>query len=186
MKYIIFYFDNSVPGIFSEKIDEHGNVSMVLSSPHNFVAKDEIAAKVVDVKEVTDLDNHLDKGYDFHIYQKYSPIKASEGISFDALLSVYKATDYGFVKYDKNKSSIILLNPLRIQKDKMKVFYIMHPTKFKKIPTVQDIEENLLKQKIYTMVDKDTLAHDLANIDVNIQQVHRLKSGTGQRNEIRF
>ncbi len=180
MKYIIFYFDNSVSGIFSEKIDEHGNVSMVLSSPHNFVAKDEIVAKIVDVKEVNNLDNHLDKGYDFHIYQKYSPIKAGEGISFDALLSVYKATDYGFVKYDKNKSSILLLSPLRIQKDRMKVFYIIHPTKFNKIPPVQDIEENLLKQKIYTMIDKNSLADDLAKIDVVAKQVHRIKVAQGR------
>jgi uncharacterized protein len=180
MKYIIFYFDNSASGIFIEKNDENGNASMVLSSPHNFLAKDEIAAKIVDVKQVEDLDSCLDAGYNFHIFQKFSPIKAGEGISFDAASSSYKAANYGFVKYDKNKSSIILLSPLRIQKDKMKAFYIIHPSKFKKIPTVQDIEENLIKLKIYTLVDKNTLAHDLEQIDVDVQQVHRIKVAQGK------
>jgi uncharacterized protein len=180
MKYIIFYFDNSVSGIFIEKNDENGNVSMALSSPHNFLAKDEIAAKIVDVNQVEELDTRLDKGYNFHIYQKYSPIRAGEGISFDAVFSTYKATDYGFVKYDKNKSSIVLVSPLRIQKDKMKAFYIIHPAKFKKIPTIPEIEENLIKLKIYTMVDKNTLANDLEKIDVDINQVYRIKVAQGK------
>jgi uncharacterized protein len=180
MKYIIFYFDNSVSGIFIEKSDGSGNVSMTLSSPHNFLAKDEIAAKIVDVKQPEELDSHQDKGYSFHIYQKYFPIKAGEGITFDAVFSTYKATDYGFVKFDKSKSSIILLSPLRIQKDKMKAFYIIHPSKFKKIPTLYEIEENLIKQKIYTMVDKNTLGNDLEKIDSDINQVYRIKVAQGK------
>ncbi len=180
MKYIIFYFDNSVSGIFVEKSDESGNVSMTLSSPHNFLAKDEIAAKIVEVNQVEDLDSHLDKTYNFHIYQKYVPVKAGEGIAFDALLSTFKATEYGFVKFDKNKNSIVLLSPLRIQKDKMRAFYIIHPTKFKKIPTVQEIEEILLKQKIYTMVDKNALADELGKINTEIGQAHKIKIAQGK------
>ena len=143
---------------------------MVLSSPHNFLAKDEIAARIVDVKASEDLDRHLDEGYNFHVYQKYTPLKQGKVFFLTRLSAVFKATDYGFAKYDKEKSSIILISPLRIQKDKMKAFYIIHPTKFKKIPTVQDIEENLIKLKIYSMVDKNTLEHDLRQIDVDCRR----------------
>ncbi|MBN2401098.1 MAG: DUF342 domain-containing protein [Spirochaetes bacterium] len=180
MKYIIFYFDNSVAKIFVEKIDENGNSSMVLSSPNNFVSKDEIVARIVDVDQPEDAGKHIDQGYAFHIIQKYSPVRAGEGIVFDQDSLVFKATDYGFVKHDRDKSSILLLNPLRIQKDKMKAFYIVHPTKFKKIPTVEDIDENLIKLKIYTIVDKNTLANDLEQIDVNAPQVHRIKVAQGK------
>ncbi len=180
MKYIIFYFDITAAKIFVEKADESGNLSMVLSSPYNFAARDEILARVVNVDEADEINSHLDAGYNFHMYQKYTPLKAGAGIIFDDISSVYKASDYGFVKYDRDKSSMVLLSPLRIQKDKLKAFYIIHPTKFKKIPTMQEIEENLNKLKIYSMVDKNTLEHDLGKIDVNIAQVHRVKVAQGK------
>ncbi|MBN2402688.1 MAG: DUF342 domain-containing protein, partial [Spirochaetes bacterium] len=80
----------------------------------------------------------------------------------------------------------LLLSPLRIQKDKMKAFYIVHPTKFKKIPTVEDIDENLIKLKIYTIVDKNTLAYDLGQIDVNVPQVHKIKVAQGKESKDGF
>ncbi|MFH0976642.1 MAG: FapA family protein [Spirochaetota bacterium] len=180
MKYIIFYFDIAATRIFNEKTDAMGNASMVLSSPNNFVSGNEIVAKIVNVNEPEELDGHLDEGYNFHMYQKYLPVKAGEGIIFDPVDSVFKSSEYGFASYNKDKSSIILLNPLRIQKDKMKAFYIVFPTKFNKIPTVQEIEENLIKNKIYTIIDKNTLAHDLESVDLNTPQVKRIKVAQGK------
>ncbi len=180
MKYTIFYFNNKVSRIFEEKTDEAGNKSRILTSPFNFVSKGEIVAKIVDVDYPDELDTQLDEGYSFHVYQKYSPIKSGEGILFEKDNFIFRAEDYGFVKYDANKSSLILVHPLRIQKDKMKAYYIIHPTKFKKIPTVDEIEEYLIKLKIYTMVSKDKLAHDLNEINVNEQVPHRLVVAQGK------
>jgi uncharacterized protein len=180
MKYIIFYFDITAAKIFIEKTDESGNASMVLSSPNNFMAKNEIAAKIVDVDAVEDLEQHLDEGYKYHIFQKYAPLKAKDGIFFDSLASIYRATDYGFAKYDKEKFTISLINPLRIQKDKMKAYYIIHPTQLKQIPPIQTIEENLSKLKIYSMVDRNLLEQELSKINVTVPQVHRIIVAQGK------
>ena len=180
MKYIIFYFDYTASKMFVEKTDESGTASMVLSSPYNFASKDEIVAKVIDIDNTDDAPGHIDKSYPYYKILKYIPVKAGEGITYDQLNSVFKADDYGFVKFDRDKSSILLLSPLRIQKDKMKAFYIIHPTNKKHIPTVQSIEENLIKLKIYTMVDKTALAGELEQIDINVPQMHRIKVAQGK------
>ena len=56
----MFYFNNKVSGIFEEKTDE-GNKSLVLSSPYNFVAKDEIIARIIDVESEEDIKDHIDR-----------------------------------------------------------------------------------------------------------------------------
>ncbi|MBN2039833.1 MAG: DUF342 domain-containing protein [Spirochaetes bacterium] len=180
MKYIIFYFDNKVSKIFEEQTNEHGQKFMSLTSHYNFVSKYEIVARVVDIDDVEEIDSYIDEGYNYHTYQKYNPFKAGDGILFDQTDLVYRSKDYGFVKYDTNKTAIILLSPLRIQKDKMKAYYIIHPTKFGKIPAVEEIEENLTKLKIYTMVDKNTLTEDLKKIDTAKNQLHRVVVAQGK------
>ena len=112
MKYTIFYFDNKVTRMFEEKADEQGNKFMALTSPQNFVSRDEIVAKIVDVESADDLKDHVDEGYDFHIFQKSSGLKTGEGISFDKDNSVYRALDYGFVKYDSDKLAKNILNQI--------------------------------------------------------------------------
>ena len=163
-----------------EKTDDSGTTSMVLSSPYNFAAKDEMVAKVIDIDNPDDAVDHIDKSYPYYKILKFIPIKAGDGIIYDQLNGVFKADDYGFVKYDRNKSSLILLSPLRIQKDKMKAFYIIHPSNKKQIPTLQSIEENLIKLKIYTLVDKNVLAGELEQIDVNVPQIHKIKVAMGK------
>lgn len=180
MKVIIFYFDHRVTNILTEQISEDGTKSIILSSPHNFVSANEIVAKVVDVDDPQQVSQHLDPGYQYYHAVKYIPIKAKIGIYFDSNTYVYRAEDYGFVRLLKEKNELSLLSPVRIPKDKMKAYYLVHPTRFKKLPSVDFIEKTLMEMKIFSMVDRKKLQEELDNIDLNNPKLHRLVVASGK------
>ena len=97
MKLALCYFDTAVSRMFVEKTDEKGEKTVVLSSPHNFVYRDEILAKIINVEDPVDAELQIDKGYSFHVVEKNPNLKAGEGVYYDQFSSTYKASGYGFV-----------------------------------------------------------------------------------------
>ncbi len=180
MKVIIFYIDPNVSKIFVEKTDEDGNKSLALSSPNNFVYIDEIVAKIIDIDNQEEVAQHIDEGYSYHTTVKYFPLKAGDGIYYDSSTSLYKAQEYGFARFDKHKSRISLLQPLQITKEKIKVYYLVHPTKLHSIPTYENIEEVLVKRKIYSGVSKEEVEKQLNEIDINNPMIHQITVASGK------
>ncbi|HOR92568.1 MAG TPA: FapA family protein [Spirochaetota bacterium] len=180
MKLTVFYFDPTVNSMFVEKTDETGNTFYTLSSPYNFVYRDEIVARVIDVDDPSDVVYHLDTGYKYYQTIKFKPFKAGDGIIYDTISGCYRATDYGFVTYDQRTSRINLKLPLQVKKDKLKAFYIIFPTKFLKIPTYKDIEQQLLAHKIIGILDKTEIESQLNGIDINNPKVHRILVARGK------
>jgi uncharacterized protein len=178
MKFIIFYIDNTANKIFTEKTDEAGEKHLALSSQYNFVKSDELIARIVDADQRDDAVRLVDKDYTYYHVEKFSSIKAGEGIYFDEINRCYKATSYGFAVYVDNK--LKLLTPLQITRDKMSAFYIVFPTKFKYIPDYKEIEENLFKRNIITIVDKDFIEEELRSIDENKPGVNRIVVAKGK------
>ncbi len=183
MKYIIYYFDPKVVKIFIEKTDDKGDKYLALSSPYNFVVRDEIIARVVDADSPEEAKLKVDKGYAYsHIYQ-YKPLKSGEGVYFDQFTGAYRASEFGFVVYDPRTSRIKIMTPLTLNKDKTKAHFIIFPSKFMKIPTYKEIEEILQKHQIITIVDKAEIEEELAGIDVNKPKVTRLEVARGKEPE---
>ncbi|MDY6935834.1 MAG: FapA family protein [Spirochaetota bacterium] len=180
MKIVIFYIDPKVTRMFVEKTDEQGNKSLALSSPNNFVYRNENIAKVVEGDDIEDATIHIDNEYSFHTIVKLVTLKSGEGIYFDEKSKIYKTSDYGFSIFDKNSSTISLFQPLQIPKDKSKAYYIVHPTKFRKIPTNRDIEETLVKKNIFSIVEKNLIIDQLTKIDVNEPKITRILVASGR------
>ncbi len=180
MKYIIYYFDPKAPKIFVEKTDEKGEKYMALSSPYNFVQRDEIVARVVNAEDPEEAKLNVDKGYTYFSIFQYKAIKPGDGIYFDQFAGAYRASEYGFVAYDGNSGRIKILVPMTVNKDKTRAHFIIFPTKFLKIPAYKDIEEILQKQQIITIVDKDEIEAKLAEIDVNKPRVARIEVARGK------
>ncbi|MCU0822209.1 MAG: FapA family protein [Spirochaetes bacterium] len=180
MKIIIYYIDPDVTKIFNEKVDENGNKSLVLSSPHNFVYRDELIAKIINADSVEQAAEHIDKKYGYHKIVKYTQLKAGDGVYYDDLLNCYKASGYGFARLDKNTAKISLLEPIQIPKNKLKAYYLIHPTKLKALPTFSDIEETMVKRKIFSGLNKDDVEKQLKGINPQIPKIHRITAASGR------
>lgn len=180
MKLTVFYFDPAVTGMFIEKSDEAGNKYYALSSPHNFVYRDEIVARVIEVEDVADVAYAVDTGFNYYKTEKFKPFKAGDGVIFDSISGCYRANDFGFIVFDQRTSRLQLKTPLQVSKDKMKASYIIFPTKFLKIPTYKDIEQNLLAQKIVGIMDKGDIESQLHQIDPRNPKVHRILVARGR------
>jgi len=180
MKLTVFYFDPNVSSMFVEKTDETGKKFYTLSSPYNFVYRDEIVARVIEADDPADVVYHLDSGYKYYKSEKFKPFKAGDGIIFDSISSCYRASDYGFVVYDQRTSRIQLKLPLQVSKDKLKASYIVFPTKFLKLPTYKDIEQQLLANKIVGIIDKSEIESQLNEIDPHNPKVHRILVARGK------
>ena len=61
MKIIIFYFDNRASKMFTESTNESGQTTSVLSSPNNFVLRNELVARIVDATGPEDAKRYIDK-----------------------------------------------------------------------------------------------------------------------------
>ena len=93
---------------------------------------------------------------------------------------IYKASEYGFAVLDKKISQLLLLSPLRVTKDKVKAFYLIHPTKFQKIPEYQDIEEVLVKKSILARLDTKQIEEQLNKIDTNTLKINQILIASGK------
>lgn len=180
MKLSIFYFDPKITRMFVEKTNEAGEKVIVLSSPYNFVYRDEIVARVINVDNEEDAALQVDKGYAYYQKEKYIPFKPGEGIAYDDSASCYRATQYGFVIFDRNTSRLRLITPLQISKEKLKAYYVVFPTKFFKIPEYREIEEIVQKNRIVALLDKAAMEADLAKIDPGKLQLHRVVVARGK------
>ena len=181
MKITIFYFDPNVNRMFVEKTSEEtGEKSVVLSSPYNFVMRDEIVARVVDVDDASDVKYNLDSGYTYNKTEKFKPFKAGEGIHYDEFAGCYRASGYGFVIFDRQTSRIKLKPALQVSKNKVKAYFIVFPTKFMKIPSYKDIEDELMGRNIVAVRDKDEIEQELQQVNLEKPVLHRILVGKGK------
>ncbi|HSV95680.1 MAG TPA: FapA family protein [Spirochaetota bacterium] len=180
MKLALCYFDTAVSRMFVEKTDEKGEKAVTLSSPHNFVYRDEIVAKVVSVEDPADAELEIDKGYSFHVIEKNPSFKPGEGIYQDQFSSTYKASEYGFVILDRNTQRLRLITPIQISKDKVRAYFVIFPTKFMKVPAYVDIEKALQQRKILAILDKESIEEQLSKIDLAQPVVNRVLVARGK------
>ncbi|HQO02239.1 MAG TPA: FapA family protein [Spirochaetota bacterium] len=183
MKYIIYYFDHKVTRIFIEKTDDKGEKFVTLSSPYNFVSRDEILARVVNADTDEDVQSHVDKDYAYYNIEKYTAVKHGDGVYFDQFSSCYRATEPGFVIFDPAKSNIRIVPPLQISRDKVTAYYVVFPTKFMKVPEYIDIEKILQKRAVLAILDKEKIDAALQNVDVNKPKVSRIEVAKGKEAE---
>lgn len=174
MKAILFYFDNRASKMFVETKNEEGESVMTLSSSYNFVARNEILARIVDIASPEDAKRHLDAGHSYYHVVPYFQFKTGGGVFFDDATKSYRASHYGFVVLDKTKA-LRLVVPFQVAKDKTKAWYSIHPTKSGKLPTYGDIEDILKLNKIVTPVDQKVIEADLAAIDPHGKHVSKIK-----------
>ncbi len=180
MKLLICYLDTKVTRMFVERVNENGETVAALSSPHNFFYKEEIIARSVNAESPEDAKVLVDGGYQFYTIEPLSNIKAGEGVYFDQETGTYKASDYGFAILDKNSQRLRLITPLQLAKNKVKAFYIVFPTKFKKIPSYKNIEDVLALNKIIAILPKDEIQSQLDKINVSEPRVNRILVARGK------
>jgi len=180
MKLALCYFDTAVSRMFVEKTDEKGEKTVVLSSPHNFVYRDEILAKIINVEDPVDAELQIDKGYSFHVVEKNPNLKAGEGVYYDQFSSTYKASGYGFVILDRVTQKVRLIAPVQISKDKVRAYFVTFPTKFMKLPSYSDIEHILQEKKILAIMDKEAIEEQLSKIDLGEPRVNRVMVARGR------
>jgi hypothetical protein len=183
MKYIIYYFDPAAGRIFIEKTDDKGDKYLALSSPYNFVAKDEIIARVINADSPEEAKLKVDKGYAYSVIHQYKTIRAGDGAYFDQFTNAYRATEFGFAMYDGHGGKIKVLTPLTVNKDKTRAHFIVFPTKFLKLPTYKEIEDILQRHHVITIIDKAEIEAKIAEVDVNKPKVHRIEVARGKEPE---
>ncbi len=181
MKLTIFYFDQKVSGMFTKRNDSEERNSVVLSSAENFVYRDEIVAKVVDVDSPDDASLYVNEGYDYYKVEEYSSIKPGEGIYYDESSFEFKASEYGFAVFSRKTSQVMLLPVLKVSKDKTLAYLFIHPTKFKMIPKYSDIGEVLVKNKILSSLDENSIEEQLSKIDVNNRKIHQVTIASAKK-----
>lgn len=179
MRKIIFYFDTGVHSILVRKKNAEGEEKTVLSSRHNFVAPNELIARIIDIKsEDEDISSRIDQGYSYHSLHDYFNFEPGNGIYFDENAKAYKSSTYGFVILKENK--VLVLSPLVISQDKIKAYYYMYPSKFGDYPPFKDIEEMLHAEKIITVVQKDRYEKQLASLNKENPQLAKVLVAEGK------
>ncbi len=179
MRKTIFYFDTGVHAILVRKKNAEGEEKAVLSSRNNFVAPNEILARIIDVKsEDEDISARIDQGYSFYNVQDYFNFEPGNGIYFDEKVKAYKSSTYGFVILKDNK--MLILSPLVISQDKIKAYYYMYPSKFGDYPPFKDIEEMLHAEKIITVVQKDRYEKQIASLNKEHPQLAKVLVAEGK------
>ncbi|MCL2025776.1 MAG: FapA family protein [Leptospirales bacterium] len=165
MRKIVFYFNDKAKKIFEKQVKD-GVEKTVLSSPHNFVSRNEIIARVVNAEtdeEVKSLlDAEKDPGLSYYMVSDYFPLKIGDGTFFDDYNNVYRASSYGFVICVEGRLSV--LSPVSVTKDKQKAFITVLPTKSGKIPTTSEVFEMLNFKKITTLKTEIEIAELLTKI----------------------
>ncbi len=180
MRFTVYYFDQTVPRMFVEKTDESGEKHIALSSPYNFVVRDEIVARVVNADSQEEAVKFVDSGYSYYNILPYKSIKPGEGVYFDQFANCYRASEYGFVIYDALKEKIRLLPCLQVSRDKITAYFVAFPTKFMKLPEYGDIETQLQRNNIIAILDKKIIEERLHAIDASRPKVTRLEVAKGK------
>lgn len=175
MKIIIFYIDNRASKMFVETKNETGQITTILSSPANFVSRNELLARIVDATGPEDAKRYIDKEHvSYYHLVPYFQFKIGSGVFFDETTKSYRANHYGFVVLDK-AMTLRLVVPFQVVREKTKAFYLIHPTKSGKMPSYGDIEEILKQNKVITPVDEKIINEELAKIDSSLRHITKLK-----------
>jgi uncharacterized protein (DUF342 family) len=178
MKKIIFYFEPSAQGILAKKKNAAGEIKTVLSSKYNFVSENEVVARVVDVKDESEIPSVIDAGYEYYNVQDYISISTGRGIRFDDNIKAYVSSYYGYVILKEGK--IQLLSPLAYSKDKINAFYYIHPTKFGVYPSYREVHDILHVEKIVYPVARDRFEKQINAIDKEHPQLARVIVAEGK------
>lgn len=179
MRKIIFYFDTGVHSILVRKKNAEGEEKTVLSSRQNFVAPNEIIARIIDIKtEDEDITSKIDQGYSYYNLHEYVNFEPGNGIYFDENSKAYKSSTYGFVILKDNK--VLILSPLAISQDKVKAYYYMYPSKFGDYPPFKDVEGLLHAEKIITVVQKERYEKQIASLNRDNPQLAKVLVAEGK------
>jgi uncharacterized protein (DUF342 family) len=178
MKKIIFYFEPSAQGILAKKKNAAGEIKTVRSSKYNFVSENEVVARVVDVKDESEIPSVIDAGYEYYNVQDYISISTGRGIRFDDNIKAYVSSYYGYVILKEGK--IQLLSPLAYSKDKINAFYYIHPTKFGVYPSYREVHDILHVEKIVYPVARDRFEKQINAIDKEHPQLARVIVAEGK------
>jgi uncharacterized protein (DUF342 family) len=162
----------------SETTSEDGEKRYVLSSPYNFVYAAEIVARIIEIDHEDQIPTRLDPGYDYYKIIDYVVLKPETGIYFDEQNKAYKAAEYGFVVLEDQK--LRWLSPLSVSKDKLKAYFAIYPTKFGKVPSYADIEEELHQNKIVARLEQSKVEEQLRNIDPGAPKFTRILIAQGR------
>ena len=178
MKKIIFYFNPTVAKIF-EKKEIEGEEKLVLSSPYNFVSRNEIIARVVNVDTDDEIKEKLDEGYTYYNAVNYFSIKRDEGVFYDEAANVYKASHYGFAACING--NLRVLSTLSVTKDKLKAYLTVFPTKFHKLPGIPEIDEIMILNHVTVSVGEAQITEQLEKINVESKSVGRILIAQGRK-----
>ncbi len=174
MKLTILYFDKMASRIFKEEETEDGKKIIKLTSGNNFVSRNEIVLRVVDVDKPEDAKNFIDKGYTYYHIFPYSALKCGTGIVFDETEKCYRSIEYGFVIIDPKKV-IRILTPIQVSKDKTSAYYYIYPTKLNKISTSKDIQTVISTEQISLSVNDHVISSELKKINVQEKKITKLQ-----------
>ncbi|MFW5807776.1 MAG: DUF342 domain-containing protein, partial [Spirochaetota bacterium] len=174
MKFLMTYFDPVHTKMLVQKTNESGKKTVTVSTPYNFVSRNEIIMRVVDVDSEEDARKYLDTGYEYYNIIPNRKFTLDSSVYYDEKDHAYRSNWYGFVLLDQ-KGNLRVSTPLQISKDKTQAFFFIYPTKFGKIPAMADITEELSTNKIVTPVDAAVIEKGLMEIDPSKPKLSRIK-----------
>lgn len=173
MKLVMTYFDPEVSKMFVERTNEAGEKKLSLASPYSFVSTGEIIARVIDVDTEEDAQKYLDPGHSYYKLVPFFSFKTDSSVYFDERDRSYKAQYYGFAVIDAAKNMRVLPS-LQVTKDKCECYFYIFPTKFAKIPKVEDITSELESAKIIMGLSPGEIQTALDPIDPKQKKVSRI------------
>ncbi len=180
MKYLLCYFHPKASKILVEKTAETGEKVLALSSHYNFAGKGEIVARAVSAESPEEARTFADPGMTVYGIEPNPGYKTGDGIYYDQMESCYRAAEYGFAVLDSTMQKIKLLEPVHYAKNKIHAYFLIVPTKLRKIPSYRDIEEFLMRKKIVTLLQKEHIEEQLAEINVDEPRLHRVLVARGK------
>lgn len=165
MRYIVYYFDHNVAGIFNKVTDESGVETSELSSTHNFFTPGEIVARIIEVENLDQVKFKIDSGKQYYNVEKYIPIKAGQGILFDENNSCFRAENYGFALVERKGNFLYLTPPLEISEKNLKAYLLVMPNDQNKLPIYSDIDKIYLENKITLRQSQNFIEEALIKIN---------------------
>ncbi len=177
---IIFYIDPKVTDIFLHQGKNYDKKNSDVSVSNNFVGPNEIIAQIVEVDDPEDAKKYLNKELNFHKIKKYVPLKAGDDVIYDGSEKIYRSLAYGFAKFEKESSKLTLHYPLMISKDKIKAYYLVHPSKLEVIPTYKEVMEVLSENLIRTSLDENDINKQLEKIDLTDRKINNILVAKGK------
>jgi uncharacterized protein (DUF342 family) len=174
MKLLMTYFDKNQTKMLQQKVAPDGKKSITVSSTENFVSRDEIICRIIEVDTEEDAKKYLDEGHSsYHVYP-YNKFRIESSVYYDESHRCYKSHWYGFVVLDE-AGNLRVITPLQVAKDKTQAYYYIHPTKFHKLPTLTDLDEELAANKIIAPLDSKDIKKQLELINPEANKLSRIK-----------